>query len=195
MAGVTPPHDPRLPGPIGPGRRISSRLYVPSVADVDRDGTPDLVATVVFAEIQTEIEQRSPTPPGTEVQSVPGRAGQRPGLSRRVIQAIAGRTGRTLWNAPIDPAFTTPSHPAWNRPAKIVPGRKPVMVAYVAGERWIGLDGSTGKPHAPTIELGFAPVRLVQYAEFDGDGKPDLLAMGPGPAPGQQTLAAFSAGT
>jgi hypothetical protein len=194
MAGVTPPDDPRLPGPIQPGRRIASLVDVPSVADVDRDGTPDLVATVVFIELQTEIEQRSPTPPGTEVQFMPGRPA-RQGLSRRVIQAIGGRTGRTLWNAPIDLAFRTPSYPDWNRPAMIVPGRNPVVVAYVDGEQWIGLDGATGKPHGPPIELGVAPVRPVQYAEFDGDGKPEILTMGPGQAPGQQTLAAFSVGT
>ena len=192
IPGVTPPDDSNVPGPLQVGRRIASLVDVPTVADLDGDGSPELVATIVFAELPTEIEQRSPTPPGSEVQSLPGRPGVRQGLVRRVVQAIAGRSGRTVWNAPIDPAFTNASYPAWSRPALIVPGREPATVAYVDGEQWIGLDGATGKPRGTPIDLGFAPVRAVQYASFDADGETDILATGPGQAAGQQTLAAFS---
>ena len=56
-------------------------------------------------------------------------------LARRVIQAVSGRTGRTLWNYPIDPTFTTPLYPAWTRSATIVvPAGNRRRSRYVDGD-------------------------------------------------------------
>ena len=63
------------------------------------------------------------------------------------------------------------------------------------GERWIGLDTATGKPSGAPVDLGFRPVRAVQYAELDGGKTPEIVAMGPGQANQQYTLAAFRLGT
>ena len=191
VPGVTKLEDPGLPGPLSPVNRSAFVIGVPAVADLDGDGTADLVATVIFYELPLETERRSPTPPGAQG---PG-FGNRPTFARRVILAISGRAGRRLWSNPVDPTFTTYAFPAWNRPATIVPGRRPAMVTYVDGTQWMSLDPTTGKPSGNSIDLGFVPVRAVQYADLDGDGEPELLAMGPGQAANQQTLAAFSLGT
>ena len=188
IAGVAPPDNSHMPGPLRPAHRLAALVDAPSMADLDRDGIPDLVATLFFFELPLEIERRSPSPAGTPILGVP----QRQGLARRVIQAVAGGTGRTLWNTSIDSAFTQPSYPAWNRPATILPGSTPSTIAYVDGQRWIRLDAATGKPRGPPIDLGFEPVRPVQYAELDGCSGLDILAMGPGESSNQKTLAAFA---
>ncbi len=53
-------------------------------------------------------------------------------------------------------------------------------MAVVDGSKWIGLDPATGRPQGPSIELGFAPVQPVQYADLDGDGTVEVLALEPG---------------
>jgi hypothetical protein len=189
--GGPPRDDPELPGPLSPVRRAAFIVGTPAVTDLDGDGTSDLVAAIVFFELPTETEQRSPSPPGAQA---PGFRNQ-PALARRVIQAISGRTGRKLWSEPIDRTFTTFSHPAWTRPATVVSGRKPAMVTYVDGAQWMSLDPATGKPRGNPIDLGFVPVGPVQYADLDGDGQPEIVAMGPGQAGNPQTLAAFALGT
>ena len=188
VPGVTPADDPRFPGPLRQDRRSAALVEAPAVADLDRDGTPDLVATMLFFELPTEIERRSPSPPAFRVQAAPNRRA----LGRRVIQAVSGRSGRGLWSHPIEPTFTTPSHPAWSGPATMVPGRDLAIVAYLDGPRWVGLEPATGKPRGRPIDLGFMPVRPVQYADLDGDGEPEILAMGPGLTGKDQTLAAIS---
>jgi hypothetical protein len=187
---ASPSDDPRLPGPLRPAHRPVSLIDSPAIADLDGDGAADLVATLIFFEFPFEIERRSPSPA-----QVQGRMGRNPQpLSRRVIQAISGRTGRTLWSHPVDATFTTPSYP-WNQAAVVLPGRKPTMLAYVDGEHWIGLDPTTGKTCAGPIDLGFMPYRATQYADFDGDGDLDILATGPGQSSNQAALAAFSVRT
>ncbi len=112
-----------------------------------------------------------------------------------MIQGISGRTGRMLWSHPVDPTFTRFAFPAWNRSATIVPGRKPSMLTYIDGAQWMSLDPATGKPRGTPIDLGFVPIGPIRYADLDGDGAPEILAMGPGQAGNQQTLAAFATGT
>jgi hypothetical protein len=189
--GIAPPDDPGLPGPVSAVGRSVFLVEKPAIADLDRDGTPDLIATMIFYELPTEIELRSPSPAGAQGQAAPNQRA----LGRRVIQAISGKTGHKRWSYQIDPIFTTYSNPAWSRSATMVPGPKPAIVAYVDSAQWIGLDAATGKPRGATFELGFVPVRPVQYADLDGDGEPEVLATGPGQAANQPTLAAFSLAT
>ncbi len=189
--GGPPSADPGLPGPLSPVSRTAFIVGTPAVADLDGDGASDLVATIVYYQLPTETEQRSPSPPGAQAV---GRR-RRQSLARRVIQAISGRTGRRLWSDPVDPTFTTYSHPTWSRSATVVPGRKPAMVTYIDGAQWMRLDPATGKPLGTSIDLGFVPVGPVQYADLDGDGEPEILAMGPGQAGNSQMLTAFALGT
>ena len=69
------------------------------------------------------------------------------------------------------------------------------MVAIVDGTKWIALDPATGRSRGQPIDLGFVPVRPVQHVDLDGDGEPEILAVGPGRAAQQLTLAAFATGT
>ena len=58
------------------------------------------------------------------------------------------------------------------------------FVAVVDGSKWIGLDPATGRLRGPAIDLGFTPVRPIQYADLDGDGATEVLALERGKAPG-----------
>ena len=183
---------PETPEPTEPVERLARRGHVlgaPELADLDRDGTPDLIVTVKFAESPEEQERRS-----AEEDRRGLAQDQRPPALRRVI-AVSGRSGRWLWSSPVDRSFTSFEESSWNRPETIVRGRASAMVAILSGSQWLGLDPATGRPIAGPIDLGFVPVRPVQDADLDGDGTPEILALGPGPATGQQVLSAFSTGT
>ena len=183
---------PETPEPTEPVERLARRGHVlgaPELADLDRDGTPDLIVTVKFAESPEEQERRS-----AEEDRRGLAQDQRPPALRRVI-AVSGRSGRWLWSSPVDRSFTSFEESSWNRPETIVRGRASAMVAILSGSQWLGLDTATGRPIAGPIDLGFVPVRPVQDADLDGDGMPEILALGPGPAAGQQVLSAFSTGT
>ncbi len=65
----------------------------------------------------------------------------------------------------------------------------------IDGAQWVGLDPATGQPKGQPIDLGFLPVRPVQGADLDGDGEPEILAVGPGQAAQQQTLTAIAPGS
>ena len=53
------PDDLELPGPTSTTRRPVYLAGPPSMSDMDRDGTPDLLATLIFSEFPTETEQTS----------------------------------------------------------------------------------------------------------------------------------------
>ncbi len=65
----------------------------------------------------------------------------------------------------------------------LMDGRKGLTAAFVDGARgsWIGFNPANGQPRGQPIDLGFVPVRPVQHADLDGDGEPEILALGPGP--------------
>ncbi len=158
------------------------------MGDVDGDGAPDLIATMTFSETEEEVTRRTGVAPGAN------SAGRQPAaLQRRIVVAVSGRSGRSLWTRPLDEAFTTLDPAAWERPVEVVPARGWVALTFVDGDqRWVALDAATGQPRLGPITLGFAPDRPIQHADLDGDGAFDLLVLGPGQAPGQQTLAAFA---
>jgi hypothetical protein len=65
---------------------------------------------------------------------------------------------------------------------------------------WIGLDPATGRVRSPSIELGFVPAQPLEYADLDGDGSADVLALERGKVAVAEpltdpNLAAFSGAT
>jgi hypothetical protein len=183
------PEGPGLPGPIRPAGRSAQMLEAPTLADVDRDGVPDVVATIVFSEYNAEVLRRRPDLAEDDY----GLSRER--QSRRVVMAVSGRSGWPLWTHAVDPAFAKVPDTTWRRPAAVAQGRRGSLVGVVDGRKWIGLDAATGRPRAGPIDPGFELARPLQYADLDGDGEPEILALGPGPAARTQTLAAFSTAT
>ncbi len=184
-SGGPRPEGPELPGPIEPASRPGGLIGLPAIEDVDGDGTPDVIATMVFREFEAEAERRLGTPTGDRTDF----------LVRRMVQAISGRSGRWIWTYPIDPTYANPTIQFGDKPAVLTRGRRSSAVVVPDGMRWLALDPKTGRPKAGPIDLGFEPVRPLQYADLDGDREPDIVALGPGPGPKQQSLAAFSTAT
>jgi hypothetical protein len=150
-------------------------------SDADRDGIADCVATAIFYETDDEMQRR-----------LPRDARNRSPLVRRLLIALSGRSGRLLWRYPLDETFTNPTASAWRTQPEVVGGGGTPRVALANGENWLALDLTSGQPGKGPFDLGFEPVRPVQYGDLDGDGEPEILALGPGPAGKQQTLGAFS---
>ncbi len=149
---------------------MSDNAGAPVIVDLDHDGAPDVVAAFIFYS---------------------------PGSSKRscILSGISGRSGRQLWTCPSDKALADVHFEARHRPAVLVRGRRSTLIAYVHGTQWLGLDPASGRVQAGPIELGFVPVRPVQHADLDGDGEPEVIALGPGTTGTQSTLCAFSINT
>ncbi|MHB1557754.1 MAG: FG-GAP repeat domain-containing protein [Isosphaeraceae bacterium] len=178
---------PELPGPLQPASRPADLIGDPAVADIDGDGTPDIVATLIFREFPAEVERRT---------GQPVRSGTRSFL-HRYVQAISGRSGRWIWSCKLDPVSYLGSNPPlwWEQAAAVVTGRRSTWIGILDGTQYRTIDPASGKPSAAPIELGSRPVRPLQHADLDGDGEPELLALGPGPTAKQQSLRAFSIAT
>ena len=114
----------------------------PVPIDADGDGAPDLVATFATNE-----------------------AGQ----NTNWVEAVSGRSGRTLWR--LDPDSST------SAPAVVAVGGR-TLVAVVTGSRWIAVDPKTGQEATPALEMKTAPDRAPCYADLDRDGSPDLITIG-----------------
>ncbi len=194
VADLDGPGGPQRDGPAlrvsdGSSKRqceISGAFFVP---DVDRDGASDAVATVIFSESAAESKARHAKPaadPSVRVEVL---------LFRQVIVAISGRTGRWLWAYPVDREFGAQAEEEWRRLAMLVPGRRTELVAFVNGMQWFGLDAVTGRLKAGPVELGSIPVRTVQHADLDGDGEPEIVALGTHPTGKGLMLRAFSTET
>ena len=176
---------PSAPGPAKPAERPGSLIGPPAIGDVDGDGTPDLIATRVDHELPAEVQKRTGKPPAPMTTT----------FSRRVVLAISGRSGRWVWAFPMDRAFTSIKSRYWERPAVLLRSRRAAILVILDGSQVIVVDPATGRPQPNPIDLGFEPVRPLQYADFDGDGEPEVLALGPGSSPNQQSLSVHSIGT
>ena len=164
---VAPDGRAREPRPRGRPLQHNFIAGEPALTDVDRDGTPDLIATCLLSESSVQRH-------------------------RRIVVGISGRKGRWLWTYQVDdkpinvPAMTA------QRAAVLLQAGHSRLIAYVDSAQWLGLDPATGKLVAGPFDLGSTPLSPVQYADLDADGQPEVLALGPGPTGNQQTLTAFS---
>ncbi len=92
---------------------------------------------------------------------------------QRRIEAISGRTGKSLWRFPLEDAWFSDAA-ALPFSAEVVRiGGRPV-IACQAGSRLVGLDPATGKPVQAVRDLGFTPLRNPQF--IDG-AQPLVLAL------------------
>ncbi len=182
-------HGPAWPHSIEQVPRPGAVLGSPALRDVDGDFVPDLIAAFVLLEdVPPSLRPRGSTDqPAVVVWETVKHRG------RRVVLAVSGRSGRALWVHPIDQLAPEPSDCG----VMLMDGRNGLTAAFVDGARgtWIGFNPANGQSRGQPIDFGFAPVRPVQHADLDGDGEPEILALGPSPSPNQQTLAAFSCGT
>ena len=187
--GGPQPEGPDTPRMDEPSARTSNLIGIPAIADVDQDESPDVIATFVVAESGEETQRRSATgSPG-----VP--ANQQQKFHRRFVAAVSGRTGHWLWTFTLDQTFASVPTETWDRPAAFVEGRPKALVAVTDGTEWLTLDPATGRPNAGPFDLGFSPTRPVQHADLDGDGEPEILALGPAASAKQNTLHAFATET
>jgi hypothetical protein len=163
-------HGPEWPRSLEQVPRPGRVLGSPSLADVDGDGALDFL--VAFA----QFEDGPPVLrlPGANARSMPQESAHR---GRRGVVAVSGRSGRALWTHPIDPEPTTLPIDPFDRGATLVWSRGDAIVALLDGARWLGLSAASGQPRGKPIDLGFVPVRPVQYADLDGDGAPEVLAL------------------
>ena len=150
------------------GLLTPERLMVgePLMTDLDRDGTPDLIATLILGGSSNE--------------------------QKRVVAGISGRSGKRIWTYPIDETPIHVSAAYLDRAAVLVRGRESRLVAYADGLQWVGIDPETGKRSIGPIDLGVEPVVPVQHADLDGDGEAEILALGPEPGGKDRLLRALS---
>ena len=181
-----------------PGRRLARLTGTPVFADCDRDGVPDLIMAM-----HTFLVTRQDTARPLTTPTVTNADGNELMPPAQVVVAVSGRTGGRLWSHPIDrPVLDFPAEPWSDEHLTLMRGPRSSLIGIVHGTQWIGLDLETGRKAGEAIDIGFEPLQAVQYADLDGDGEPEVLAAGPGPAArlgrpgaGQQTLAAFSRST
>ena len=152
----------------------------PLVSDVDHDGRPDLLATVVFSESREEHAQRT------------AAGGVRSFFEKRVLVAVSGRSGTRIWSHELDEKFVDVPRERHILLPVMARGRQSTRIGYLTGTHWCALDPATGRVQGGPIELGFVPVAPVQHADLDGDGEPEIVALGPGSSDELSTLHAVS---
>ncbi len=160
--------------------RISGIAGRPLVTDVDHDGRPDLLATVVFSESREEHARRT------------AARGVGSSFEKRVLVAVSGRSGAEIWRHALDGKFVELPRERHIKLPVMVHGRRSTPIGYLNGTQWSGLDPATGRVQGEPIELGFVPVAPVQHADLDGDGEPEIVALGPGSSDELSTLHAVS---
>jgi outer membrane protein assembly factor BamB len=133
----------------------------PIMADVNGDGTPDFIASFEVPRANTGVTL------GNGV-AVP---------RQRWIEAVCGRTGKSLWRQPVDQPRDLTANPS-RVPQFARVGDRLIVVA-MAGPALIGLDAKTGTPAWPAHEVG-PWAQELRVADLRGDGQDEVLLFGPG---------------
>ena len=109
----------------------------------------------------------------------PAQRGSRDRSSRAVAWSWPYRAGRGSRSGDylIDRKPTDLPAEALDHGISYISQAKGSFVAVIDGSKWIGLDPATGRPRGPSIELGFAPILPIHYADLDGDGSAEILAL------------------
>jgi hypothetical protein len=212
---------PRWMGWLGnPEKGTSPARLVRPAPDLNGDGTRDLVLALKTVPVMLAVSGKdggllwaNPKPgPGTEAPGPGYVAGQPvstdadgdgvpdliavvsstsardPTKEARRVVAVSGKPGRSLWEHPLE------SGAARSDLALIRLDGRPVLgVAH--GTDWLALDPATGHAGAKPLDLPGPPVRSPQYADLDGDGQPELIAVGAGNAPTEETLSVTALAT
>ncbi len=144
------PGGPRSDGPVFAERRPEGRAGVligpPAVVDCDRDGTLDLISTVVFFESQRQRRERAAQ--ANPRAGTPGQARR----SQRLVVAVSGRSGRWIWSHRLDNELTVHTQDSNKRRATIAGGRGSGAVVILDDSRLIRLDPASGKLLGDAIE-------------------------------------------
>jgi tRNA A-37 threonylcarbamoyl transferase component Bud32 len=159
---LPPGVDPRTVRPDAATPGHSWVVGEPSVADVDGDGTADLIATFSSDGEEVWVEAGS----GKRLRAGP----------QAWIEAVSGKTGKSLWR------YQAPSPDGLRFPAQVVRVGGKAAVVFLAVTKLVGLDLKSGKELWPALELGLLPVRPPQFAKLSGRGETDLLLLGVRPA-------------
>jgi predicted Ser/Thr protein kinase len=149
--------------------KVGRVFGVPAVSDVDGDGVLDLVAT--FAQFDDANQWQGLMTQGGEAKG------------RRVVEAVSGRRGERIWTHPLDVDLVSFDGRDVDRAAETLSGRDGPVVGVVVGRSWVTLNRRTGAPVGSSIDLGFSPIRPVQTTDLDGDGFPEVIALGRGTSP------------
>jgi tRNA A-37 threonylcarbamoyl transferase component Bud32/outer membrane protein assembly factor BamB len=181
----------RAAGPFLPAKLdlpIGRTLGVPSSADIDGDGTADLVAA--FAVLDAPRRALVVSAHGAQ----PGLVDMLGMADQCVVTALSGRTGKVLWCRPLG-SEGMPLHPVSSDRGPTIFRFKGKPAVGVGSSRWVCLDLATGGSLGAAIDFGFVPVRPVQYADSNGDGETELLALGNGTGAGYLSLSVYSVTT
>ena len=165
-----------VPRPDAEVLRPGQIMGAPAVADVDGDGAADLIAEFVILDDPEGLIRR---PKETAGRNWRVKEAETVLAGRRMVVAVSGRSGKPLWNYLIDHKSTDLASETFDHGIAYVSQAKGSFVAVIDGSKWIGLDPATGRLRGPSIELGFAPVLPIQYADLDGDGSAEILALEP----------------
>jgi hypothetical protein len=151
------------------GNGSSSVVGLPAIADVDGDGTPDVIATFMS---ERDVWQL----PGPQPRNIPAPP-------QRWIEAVSGRTGKSLWRYNLDERwFSWALGVGKSVPfaAEVVRAGKEVVVAVVASTRLVLLDVRSGKP-LWVRDLDFVAIQQPRFADLRGNGDIDVLLLGSDP--------------
>jgi outer membrane protein assembly factor BamB len=172
------------------GIRSGQVMGVPAIADIDRDGSADLIAEFAVLDDPTGLVRLPGTTAGR------GALAERILFARRTVCAVSGRSGKELWHRQIDQEPVDLNQETLAHGVDHVSQSNGPFVAVVNGTSQMSLDPATGRVTTPALDLGFTPVGPIQYADLDGDGVMEVLALdgrkNPGPELITPTLAAFS---
>ncbi len=147
-------------------------MGVPVVADVDRDGTADLIAEFAVLDDPTGLLSERDTPAGRRGQAEKVLSGL-----RRIVVAVSGRSGKELWHWQIDREPVDLNQETLAHGVDYILQPKGPFLAVVNGPSQVSLDPATGQVRSPALDLGFTPVGPIQYADLDGDGVMEVLAL------------------